>query len=426
MNRSSKLFVLILLGLFFLLLFWNVYDNNYFSEQQMKEIAKDIIPLRTICPEDTNFDDLLFLKEVLAGKQIVVLGEPAHDDGSVFLAKSRIIRFLHERLGYNVLIWEAPMYDCWFANQERLNNEHSNYTGVFSLWSKVEETQLLWNYINRQSKINPLYTQGIDVQISDDISDTARALLLRNYLQSKDIAIDNYAVFSRILSEMLSTFMYPKHRLRSVEIDTLQREMKQIVKLLQQQTTLNFRDSIYIRYLDGLRFWMQVLVEHPNQNAIRLSIRDSIMAQNFIWLVDNYYPDEKIVVWCANMHLLYNHLGYTQQNRNLDNFRFVTLGERLKKHYKENSYMLAFTWFCKESSRHNIGEYASSKNMEYVLHQQGERFSFIDLRNTNCSSCWRQAFTAKINHGYDVLATWSRMTDGIFFIDTTISSTYIE
>ena len=59
--------------------------------------------------------DLIFLKEVLKDKRIVLLGEQSHGDGATFEAKVRLIKFLHQELGFTILSFESGLYDNFKA-----------------------------------------------------------------------------------------------------------------------------------------------------------------------------------------------------------------------------------------------------------------------------------------------------------------------
>ena len=69
-------------------------------------LAEHAIRLRSVSPEDDDFSDLEPLREVLAGVRVVLLGEQSHGDGTVFLAKTRLIEFLQREMGFDVLAFE--------------------------------------------------------------------------------------------------------------------------------------------------------------------------------------------------------------------------------------------------------------------------------------------------------------------------------
>ena len=50
---------------------------------------------------EVNEVDFSFLDELLEDKRIVLLGEQLHDDGTTFEVKSMIIKYLHDKLGFN-------------------------------------------------------------------------------------------------------------------------------------------------------------------------------------------------------------------------------------------------------------------------------------------------------------------------------------
>jgi erythromycin esterase len=95
----------------------------FFSQETVRKI-------NTINSDSTDFSDLTFLKDVLKDVKIVALGEQLHYDGATFEAKVRLIRYLHEELGYNVIAFESGLYDCTKANEaikNRKSGDSTNY-----------------------------------------------------------------------------------------------------------------------------------------------------------------------------------------------------------------------------------------------------------------------------------------------------------
>ena len=78
-------------------------------------LREHAVAVRTIDPSlaEDDFADLRPLIGLIGDARVVGLGEPTHGDGAHFHAKTRLIRFLHEVMGFDVLVWESGMYDCY-------------------------------------------------------------------------------------------------------------------------------------------------------------------------------------------------------------------------------------------------------------------------------------------------------------------------
>jgi hypothetical protein len=55
---------------------------------------------------DAENPDFSFLKEVLKSKRIVALGESSPGFGDLQLLKGKMVKYLHDELGYEVLLME--------------------------------------------------------------------------------------------------------------------------------------------------------------------------------------------------------------------------------------------------------------------------------------------------------------------------------
>ena len=110
-----------------------------------------IHPVKSASIGATDLSDLNFLKEVLKDKRIVLLGEQTHGDGATFEAKVRLIKFLHQQLGFEVLAFESGLYDNYAMYQHvtETNYESSPLKeSVFRIWSDAHEFEPLLRYIH--------------------------------------------------------------------------------------------------------------------------------------------------------------------------------------------------------------------------------------------------------------------------------------
>ena len=79
--------------------------------EQVRWVAGHSLAVRSIDPADEDFSDLMPLVQVIGKARVVQLGEATHGDGSTFLAKGRLVRFLHQVMGFDVLAWESGIFD---------------------------------------------------------------------------------------------------------------------------------------------------------------------------------------------------------------------------------------------------------------------------------------------------------------------------
>jgi len=70
------------------------------------------VSLKSISPDETDFEDPAAFGKAVGDARIVFLGEQTHGDGATFLVKTRLIKYLHEEKGFDVLAFESGRIDC--------------------------------------------------------------------------------------------------------------------------------------------------------------------------------------------------------------------------------------------------------------------------------------------------------------------------
>lgn len=184
-------------------------------------LARHAAPVRTIDAADEDFSDLGPLADAIGQARVVQLGEPGHGAGSCFRAKSRIVKFLHQRLGFDVVIWEAGLYDVALAQAAMCGADDAMTAarrGIFSLWSVAAEVQPLFEYIKAsQATVRPLEMAGFDMQVTADGSTARFAEDLRAFVGG----LRRAAVRSRA-SALTETALAARARLESAKFSDRQ------------------------------------------------------------------------------------------------------------------------------------------------------------------------------------------------------------
>ncbi len=187
--NTSRLFIF---SIFFVLVSCQTEISNKAEKvQYLRNIGKSIA---YIDPVETDFSDVDFLRNTLKGVDIVMLGEVSHADGSSLQAKTRLVKFLHQQLGFEVLVFESGLLECNYAWGEYLKSELPPDTafsrGVFPVWANSLYVNELIQYIGRNVKTNhPLELAGMDIQLTGNLSVENRRKLYTKHLASIDTTI---------------------------------------------------------------------------------------------------------------------------------------------------------------------------------------------------------------------------------------------
>ncbi len=271
------------------------------------QAADHFSPIRSIDPEDTDFSDFESLERALAGVEVVLLGEPLHGSNTGVAARARLVRFLHARLGFSILAYEASFYGttrAWEDAQNAADPVTVLAEGVHGGWSKRHGAPL-FRYLAAQMKGDrPLRLAGVD------------PAFINGGTPEKALRFVSEAV-TYLAARGCSSSWTETIRVSLVELAELREEApaQQRAQLAPLSAALRISTSCLaslpawpVSPEDA--FWQQVLVHvdalaryrlgNPGDPEIPL-IRDRTMADSVTWL-RAHFPGEKIIVWAANLH----------------------------------------------------------------------------------------------------------------------------
>lgn len=405
-----------------------IWVSSLFSQEQAQltdQFLKDnVVQVRSIDPEENDNEDLQFLAKELNGVEIVLLGEQGHGDGSTFLAKTRLIKYLHEEQGYNIVAFESGLFDCyrvWESIQNGADSIEVFRQGIFNIWAASQQVKPLFQYILDQSKTdNPLILTGFDMQMTGGISPPERFELLDDYLkESVDIDwMTEYPTVGKVYKNTREIFINP---LSDDQVESLRTEVNKLSGHIVAVDN-SFKGQIFSRYI--LNYWGTITmytkadIQNPSNTPHIFNLRDNQMAKNFKLIKEVLYPGEKIIAWGANTHFGYGRglLG-SFEGKDAPEQGMVPAGQYLKIDYQEKLYSLAFTSFQGQAGSPNNGPYditpAKPATLEYQLNQMGVVNGFLSFRNPELKS---KRFVTNIYGRIEMSGKWGHMADGVFFI----------
>lgn len=400
------------------------------SQEQGEDLGeivnKHAVAIESIDPAHELNDDLNFLQEELKGVDILMLGEQSHGDGSTFLAKTRLIKYLHEEMGFSVLVFESglvDMYRTWSAISNGADSLGVFNYGVFPIWAKSEQVQDLFTYILEQSKTeNPLFIAGFDIQPTGSLmTGEARWEEMNSYLKSTiDFSEEAYPMFANSFRNLGSVLQSP---LSPDDFKQLEKEYLDLEGKVLAKDPSN-KGKIYARYIDNylktITLYAKADLRTPPNTPHVFNIRDREMARNFELITNHLFPGQKFIVWGANSHLTYGRglLGDFQEMKPSAP-AMVPFGQYAKIDHQDALYTLAFTSF--EGS---IGLLRGTErklpaghelSVEKKLSARDEPFIFLSLKSEPFRSL---RFPARIYGHAEMSGIWGQMADGIFFIET--------
>jgi erythromycin esterase len=459
-------------------------------ERKVADLRDRVVPVRSIAPDDDDFSDLAPIAAAIGGARIVQLGETTHGDGAAFAAKVRLVKFLHQHHGFDVLLWESGMYDVRVVDESLragADPAAAARLGVFAVWSQSAEVLPLFEYASAShTGSRPLEMAGFDMQFSaPGIGDDVRALergLLRFVEEIDQDAVRDSAIalarssiegFQRLYAMAIARSEFQRALreagVTEAERDSLRawRETRQasfapsaqdldrclvateelLHILRERQATLadsgaelevDFMARVVGNLRDyGLNWYSYGRLGLGGDNPEFIAAgnrRDARMADNIRWFAERKYPDRKLIVWAHNGHVMNAHLhpDYTRPTAEPVDGGLKQMGAHVAERFGQAVYTIAFIAFAGEyglATTRNVNPIREmpADGIEALLHELGHSQAFLDLRRLPSGHWLRQPATMAIwNYRPEISDDWTRIFDGIFFIDRMTAARRIQ
>jgi erythromycin esterase len=405
----------------------------------------------------------------------VQLGEPSHNAGTCFSAKARLIKFLHQRLNFDVVIWESGIYDVELVEAGLRAGEDpaaAARRGILQNWSWSQECLPLFAYAQKShATARPLAMAGFDSSMTSPFANLAAELrkyaaapasevlkreaaaateeliqaftALSNYVEGLDainfrLTNTGGAARQEALARWERETGAPLRPNRAMLERFLSAQARLAALLGANQTALATaagarRSGFMRRVVDSLgargvnlyeRFGTDV-GPSPDGGLAEQNRRDASNAENLRWLIEQGYPGRKIIIWAHNAHIMnayYEAPAFKTIRLDPAPNTMKPHGVFLADRLGQELYTIGFTAYEGEDGWKHMTTVppippAGAASLEGRLRRLGHPYAFLDLKAARGAASPLRSQTMRVPK-YDAveISDSARPYDGIFFI----------
>lgn len=388
-----------------------------------------LVSIRSIDPNDADFADLRPLKKLIGKARVVQLGEQSHGDGATFYAKQRLIRFLHREMGFTVLAWESGFFDC----EEMDKALHADTSisdarakGLFAILSDGPFVAPVFEYArSTYASKRPLRMTGFDIQYSGRDTRPLLAGRIFEYLSRVQPELARPET-----KQAVEDLIWGRYKPIPEERDKRRAALQTIITALtgSHGNEGGRERAFYLKALDNIvafdqQRWMTPSMPPPAQAD---NFRDNAMAENVLWLMREWYPQEKVIVWAANSHILRNAKLIDTRTDQFSYKERLTMGDILHQRLGSSIYSIGFTAYAGEMGNPFMEPRAlppvQESSLEAELHALGREYLLVDIGRLPAKHRLRSQMLAWPLGYMPMESVWANNFDALVFTDVMFSN----
>ena len=318
-------------------------------------VAANSTALATIDPAAATDDaDLAPFGAAVGNRRIVLLTEATHGDGATFELKTRLVKYLHERKGFDVLFVESGMYDLARIQQRQAAGGDSismQAPGrIFYMFSRTVPGQLVLRYADAtRATATPLALWGHDVPMNGIDSTQSLVPNLQAFLAARNSPSLQGADWPAYLRVAQQVVALKGTALASADATAFLAMSAQLSNELCAEADtggdLLQSPAFWCRMTEGVHADYTHLFSASDART-PTDLRDLVGAGNLEWLLDGRLAGHKAIVW---LHAVHGNVGWAgfgscaQAASQECGPGFVNVGTELAHHFGDQAWIADIT-----------------------------------------------------------------------------------
>jgi erythromycin esterase-like protein len=366
-------------------------------------VNDELVVLNSDDPSNNNYDDLTQVAKSLKDVKVVFIGEQDHGDGKTFLAKTRLIKFLVERMGFSSIIFEGDFFALYQINQTSTNDKSINLrNNLYSHWRLCSQMDPFFDYIQNRSNLSVV---GMDCRLSSQHSKQEFINYFVGKINQGKFRPKNQILFLAVLNDVIKN----EYKSTSTIEDRAYflEELNFIDRKIGVESDVFFRQNVKNLIAFCQNAW---------ETTFTSNIRDKQMAENIFWLMAQN-PNTKFIVWTHNYHALKNFNQVKTERYKNDS---LTVGTLVHKKLGDRSFSIATISSGGTGGRIGFDKFQISPplkgSLEFEIMHKGAKSGFLNFKEFQNSSLGDSSFSMNGFFHIPDSEKWLKLFDGIYYI----------
>lgn len=243
---------------------------------------------------------------------IICLGEEHHWVDTYLEIKNDLIKHLHQEHQFDVVIFESGFVNAFVQYIQELEDTERLQETLYTLWQRPSTLDLMEYFSSKENKYEI-------IQLGCDLKGP-KSFRFSNYLKKVFTSVNpNYASkISFVDSSFIETRFNWEPRIGEAYRSRYMSEMQYLYfqknytqaldsvifhkNIIQKQQNLDDSEFNFFKRCLHTRLHLLELMQLPTYQQ-KHQYRDSIMGDNLDWLISDFVPDKKYIIWGADIHI---------------------------------------------------------------------------------------------------------------------------